>query len=362
MAEASSQALREKIEEALPDRPFTLRFWDGGEVEATREGPTLTFTSPRAIGHMLKARGELGVGRAYVTGDIAVDDLDAAIALLGRWDAPRLSLTTKAGLALAARKAAGGERPNRAPAELQPGGKTHSKERDAVAVRHHYDVSNEFFTLFLDETMTYSCALWEEGTETLEDAQRAKLELICRKLELEPDQRMLDIGSGWGSLGLHAAREHNVRVLGITLSLPQAELANQRARDEGLADLARFEVADYRDLGDDEFDSVASIGMVEHVGPEQGDEYASQVARVLKPGGGKVLNHGIAWIPATERAAATSVATSRPATSSPTQKCRTSRGCCSRWSAPASRPSTSRTSIPTTPRRCATGPRASTRT
>ena len=148
--------------------------------------------------------------------------------------------------------------------------------------------------------MTYSCALWEEGTETLEDAQRAKLELICRKLELEPDQRMLDIGCGWGSLGLHAAREHNVRVLGITLSPPQAELANQRARDEGLADLARFEVADYRDLGDDEFDAVASIGMVEHVGPEQGDEYASQVARVLKPGG-KVLNHGIAWIPATER-------------------------------------------------------------
>ena len=223
------------------------------------------------------------------------------MALLGRWDPPSLSLTAKAGLgAGGAERAANGERPDPPAAELQPASKKHTKQRDAEAVRHHYDVSNEFFALFLDETMTYSCALWEEGTETLEDAQRAKLELICRKLELQPDQRMLDIGCGWGSLGLHAAREHNVRVLGITLSPPQAELANQRARDEGLADLARFEVADYRDLEDDEFDAVASIGMVEHVGPEQGDEYASQVARVLKPGG-KVLNHGIAWIPATER-------------------------------------------------------------
>ena len=144
--------------------------------------------------------------------------------------------------------------------------------------------------------MTYCCALWEEGTETLEDAQRAKLDLICRKLELQPDQRMLDIGCGWGSLGLHAAREYGVRVLGITLSPPQAELANQRARDAGLADLARSRSRDYRDLADDDFDAVASIGMVEHVGGSQGDEYARQVARVLKPGG-KVLNHGIAWIP-----------------------------------------------------------------
>ncbi len=296
MAERSTQPLREKIEDAFPDRPFTLRFWDGGAVEATRHGPTLTLNSPRALGHILKAPGELGIGRAYVTGEIEVDDLDAVMALLGRWEPPKLSLATKAGLALSARKASGGERPDPPAAELQPASRTHTKERDAEAIRHHYEVSNEFFALFLDETMTYSCALWEEGIENLEDAQRAKLELICRKLELQPDQRMLDIGCGWGSLGLHAAREHNVRVLGITLSPSQAELANQRARDEGLADLARFEVADYRDLADDEFDAVASIGMVEHVGVSQGDEYASQVARVLKPGG-RALNHGIAWIP-----------------------------------------------------------------
>ena len=296
MAERTSEQLRRRIADALPDRPFTLRFWDGGVVEATREGPTLTLRSPGALGHIVRAPGELGVGRAYVTGEVEVDDLDAAIRLLGRWHPPTLSLRTKAGLALAARRLAAGERPDPPAAELQPSRSTHTKERDAEAVRHHYDLSNEFFALFLDESMTYSCALWEDGVETLEDAQRAKLELICAKLELEPDQRMLDIGSGWGSLGLHAAREYNVRVLGITLSPPQAELANQRAREQGLSDLAEFRVADYRDLGDDEFDAVASIGMVEHVGISQGDEYARQIARVLKPGG-RALNHGVGWIP-----------------------------------------------------------------
>ena len=297
MSDPSSVQLRERIEEALPDRPFTLRFWDGGTVEATGDGgPTLTLNSPRAIGHILEAPGELGLGRASVTGEIDVDDRDAEMALLGRWEPPPISFLDTIGLVRAARKASGGERPDPPAAELQPSRARHSKERDAEAVRHHYDVSNEFFALFLDESMTYSCALWEEGVETLEDAQRAKLDLICRKLELKPDQRMLDIGCGWGSLGLHAAREYNVRVLGITLSPPQAELANQRAREMGVADLTEFRVADYRDLSDDDFDAVASIGMVEHVGVSQGDEYARQVARVLKDGG-RVLNHGIAWIP-----------------------------------------------------------------
>jgi cyclopropane-fatty-acyl-phospholipid synthase len=300
MADKPSAPLRDKIEAALPDRPFTLRFWDGEEVAATTPGPTLTLNSPRALGHILKAPGELGIGRAYVCGDIDVDDLDAVMALLGRYSPGPLSTSTKLGLTAAAVRIAGLKRPDPPAAELQPSRSKHSKERDAEAVRHHYDVSNEFFRLFLDESMTYSCALWEEGTETLEDAQRAKLDLICRKLELQPDQRMLDIGCGWGSLGLHAAQEYGVHVLGITLSPPQAELANERARAAGLADLAEFKVMDYRDLSDDSFDAVASIGMVEHVGESQADEYGSQVARVLRPGG-KVLNHGIAWVPPTEK-------------------------------------------------------------
>jgi cyclopropane-fatty-acyl-phospholipid synthase len=267
-------------------------------VEATRSGSTITFRSPDALGHILRAPGELGLGRAYVTGEADVDDLDGVIALLGRWQAPSLGPIAKLRLGATALRAAGLRRPPRPPAaELRPRGSRHSKRRDSEAVRHHYDVSNEFFALFLDESMTYSCALFEEGTETLEEAQAAKLELICRKLGLEPGQRMLDIGCGWGSLVIHAAREHGVSALGITLSPPQAELATERAQEAGVGHLVEIRVADYRDLADDSFDAVASIGMVEHVGESQADEYGRQIARVLKPDG-RVLNHGIVRVPA----------------------------------------------------------------
>src|SRR5215210_2130710 len=165
--------------------------------------------SPKAMGHLLRAPGELGLGRAYVCGEIDVDDLDGIVALLGRWEAPDLGLGARLAFGRAALRAMGLRRLPKPPAaELRPRRRRHTKSRDAEAVRHHYDVSNEFFALFLDETMTYSCALFEEGTDTLEDAQRAKLELICRKLELEPGMRVLDIGCGWGSLAIHAAREH----------------------------------------------------------------------------------------------------------------------------------------------------------
>jgi cyclopropane-fatty-acyl-phospholipid synthase len=159
-------------------------------------------------------------------------------------------------------------------------------------VRHHYDVSNDFFSLFLDESMTYSCALFEEGTESLEEAQRAKLDLICRKLELAAGQRFLDIGCGWGSLVIHAAREHGVSALGITLSEPQAALATERAGEAGVGDRVEIRVMDYRDLAGEPFDAIASIGMVEHVGESQIDHYARLIASVLAPAG-RVLNHGI---------------------------------------------------------------------
>jgi cyclopropane-fatty-acyl-phospholipid synthase len=284
----------------MPDRPFALRFWDGGELPATRDGPTLRFRSQDAIAHALRAPGELGLGRAYVRGDLEVDDLDALVALLGRWKPPPLGLSGRLRLGLAALRAAGLRRPSPPAAELRPRGARHSKRRDVAAVRHHYDVSNEFFALFLDETMTYSCALFEDGTETLEEAQRAKLELICRKLELEPRQRMLDVGCGWGSLMIHAAREHGVSAVGITLSEPQAELARRRVDDAGLAERVEVRLMDYRDLGDERFDAVASIGMVEHVGEARIDEYAARMRQALAPGG-RVLNHGIAAVPPAER-------------------------------------------------------------
>jgi cyclopropane-fatty-acyl-phospholipid synthase len=166
-------------------------------------------------------------------------------------------------------------------------------------VRHHYDVSNEFFKLFLGESLTYSCALFSRGAATLEEAQEAKLELVCTKLALEPGQRVLDVGCGWGSFALHAAANHDVSVVGITLSEPQARLARERAAERGLADRVDIRVADYRELTDEPFDAVASIGMVEHVGSAQIDVYARQVARLVKPGG-RVLNHGIARLRASD--------------------------------------------------------------
>jgi cyclopropane-fatty-acyl-phospholipid synthase len=292
-----TDGLRRGIERALPDRPFTIELWDGSRVPSTRHGPTVTVHSPRAIGHVIRARGELGLGRAYVCGELDVDDLDGIVALLGRWQPPRLGLLGRLRLTAAAVRAAGVRPLPPAPAaELRPSRRRHTKRRDAVAVRHHYDVSNDFFALFLDETMTYSCALFQEGTETLEDAQRAKLDLICRKLELKPGMRMLDIGCGWGSLAIHAAREYGASVWGITLSEPQAELARERARDASVEDRVEIRVMDYRDLREERFDAIASIGMVEHVGVAQIDDYAARIAQVLEPGG-RVLNHGITRVP-----------------------------------------------------------------
>jgi cyclopropane-fatty-acyl-phospholipid synthase len=162
-------------------------------------------------------------------------------------------------------------------------------------VRHHYDVSNEFFKLFLDASMTYSCAVFSHGATTLEEAQLAKRELICEKLRLREGERILDVGCGWGSFVLHAAARHGVHAVGITLSPNQAELARRRVVKAGLEDRVEIRQCDYRDLGRDgeRFDAIASIGMVEHVGANQIDEYARVLARLLEPGG-RLLNHGIA--------------------------------------------------------------------
>ena len=292
-----TEALRAAITEALPDRPFSVELWDGTTINGTRDGPAVRLRSPDALGHILRAPGELGIGRAYVSGDLEIDDLDATLGLLGRWRT-RLTTRQKAALGIAALRATGLRRPPAPPAaELRPSHQRHSPGRDAVAVRHHYDVSNEFFALFLDESMTYSCALFKNGAETLEDAQAAKLDLVCRKLQLQAGQRLLDIGCGWGSLAIHAARDYGVDVLGITLSPAQVELGRERVAAAGLSERVELATRDYRELGEDSFDAVASIGMVEHVGESQVDAYASQVARVLRPGG-RALNHGIAHVPA----------------------------------------------------------------
>src|SRR5258707_1542663 len=292
---ASTAPLRREIAARIPERPFAVEFWDGTRLPASNgAGPTFFVRSPRAAAHVLRAPGQLGLGRAYVSGEIEVDDMDGVIELLDGGQPPALDGAGKRALLLGAARAAGlTKSPARPKAELRPSGRRHSRERDARAVRHHYDVSNEFFALFLDESMTYSCAIFSRGATTLEEAQEEKVETVARKLELEQGDRVLDVGCGWGSFPLWAATKHGANVVGITLSPPQAEKARQRAEEAGVADRVEIRVMDYRDLAGERFDAIASIGMVEHVGEEQIDVYARTLAGLLEPGG-RLLNHGIA--------------------------------------------------------------------
>jgi cyclopropane-fatty-acyl-phospholipid synthase len=291
----TTEPLRRELAATLPERPFHITFWDGSELPATNGGgPALHVRSPAALAHALRAPGQLGLGRAYVSGAVEVDDLDAVMAVVGSYEPPPIDRAAQVRLALAAARAVGPTRPPPVPqAELRPRGRRHSVDRDRRSVRHHYDVSNDFFALFLDESMTYSCAFFSRDGSSLEAAQRAKLDLVCSKLALQPGERLLDVGCGWGSLAIHAAREYDASVTGITLSVPQAELARRRAADAGVQDRVELRVMDYRELAGEPYDKIASIGMVEHVGSVQIDDYARTLARLLRPGG-QLLNHGIA--------------------------------------------------------------------
>jgi cyclopropane-fatty-acyl-phospholipid synthase len=293
---ATTRPLRRELERALPVRPFVVRFWDGSELPATAlpASPVFTVRSPAALAHALRAPGQLGIGRAYVDGTLQIDDMDATIRLLHEWTPPPLDGRAKARLAIAAVAGMGLTRlPPPPEVELRLDGESHTRERDAAAVRHHYDVSNDFFRLFLDASLTYSCAIFSRGATTLEEAQQTKLDLVCTKLDLREGETVLDVGCGWGSFALHAAQHYGVRVVGITLSPSQAELARERVAEAGLEDRVEIRLADYRALEGEHYDAIASIGMVEHVGLNQIDVYARQLASLLGPGG-RLLNHGIA--------------------------------------------------------------------
>jgi cyclopropane-fatty-acyl-phospholipid synthase len=293
---SSPARLRAELERSFPERPFAVRFWDGSAVEATAPGPTFSVRSPRAIAHILRAPGELGLARAYVQGLLEVDDIDGAIAVVEDWRPPRLGPRRWAGLAVGALRAMGPVVPPRAPKiELRLRGRRHSVRRDREAIHYHYNAGNEFFALFLDASMTYSCAIFSRGARTLEEAQEAKLDLVCAKLGLESGSRVLDVGCGWGSFALHAASRYGAEVVGITLSEPQVEFARRRAEELGVSERVEFRVADYRELAAEPFDAIASIGMVEHVGEAQIEAYASCLRRLLRPGG-RLLNHGIAQL------------------------------------------------------------------
>jgi cyclopropane-fatty-acyl-phospholipid synthase len=277
--------------------PFTLRFWDGSTLPGESPTPVTVVRSPKALTYLLRAPNQIGLARAWVTGVLDVEgDVEAVLAARNRFSGIALSAADRLKLARAAVRAAPSVVMQRAPVpaiEAAPRGRRHSLARDRTAVRHHYDVSNDFYRLVLGPSMTYSCAYFGSPGDTLEAAQERKHEEICRKLRLDAGERLLDVGCGWGSLLLHAAANHGARGVGVTLSERQAELARSRVRDAGLADLVEIRVADYRELRDGPFDKIASVGMYEHVGRAELGAYAATVAKLLRPGG-LFLNHGIA--------------------------------------------------------------------
>jgi cyclopropane-fatty-acyl-phospholipid synthase len=273
--------------------PIAVECYDGSRMGPDDSGTTLVVRSPLALRYALTAPGELGFARAYVAGELDVEgDIFEALAL--RDNLPDVRLGAAEWLDLARIAGTSGLRPiPPPPEEARLRGRRHSKARDEAAIAHHYNVSNDFYRLVLGPSMTYSCAVWSSPTVSLEEAQAAKLELVCRKLALEPGMRLLDVGCGWGSMAIHAAQHHGVRALGITLSDRQAEWARRAVRDAGLEDRVEIRVQDYRDVHEAPFDAISSIGMFEHVGAARLDEYFRALYRLVRPGG-RVLNHGIA--------------------------------------------------------------------
>ena len=306
---------------ALARRPLAIRLWDGSELPATAPSvrangappPTLHVRDPRALTTVAVHPDQLGLGRAWVSGALDVDgdgDVERALAACERLRDARLSLVDRLrALRLVRRAGVQLLRPLPPPAAEAPRlhGRPHSLRRDRAAVRHHYDVPTSFYRLVLGPSMVYSCAYFAGSDEPLERAQERKLDLVCRKLALRPGQRLLDVGCGWGSLLLHAARRYGVRAVGITLSPSQAQEARRRVAEAGLHGRVEVRVADYREVRDGPFDAIASVGMVEHVGLDLLRTYAQRLAALVRPGG-RVLNHGIVRLKPARRSDRTFIA------------------------------------------------------
>jgi cyclopropane-fatty-acyl-phospholipid synthase len=297
--------LRTVFEALGIDIPVALRGWDGSR-SGPAEAPALVVRHPRALRRLLWQPNQLGLGRAWVAGELSVEgDLYETLERLDSL------LTQSAGDAFRVRDALRGDvlrdlvalgalgpQPPPPPEEAALHGTLHSLRRDRRAISHHYDVGNDFYRIVLGENLVYSCAYWtsDDPSYGLDDAQRDKLALICRKLALEPGMRLLDVGCGWGSFAMHAAREHGVSVLGLTISQEQADLARKRVAESGLAGQVEIRLQDYREVDDGPFDAIASIGMAEHVGIAEYAKYAAILFGQLRRGG-RLLNHQIAERP-----------------------------------------------------------------
>ncbi|WP_436499392.1 class I SAM-dependent methyltransferase [Actinokineospora sp. HUAS TT18] len=274
--------------------PVRLRAWDDSEA-GPLGAPVAVVRSRRALRRLLWDPDELGLARAYVSGDLDVEgDLAEALSLF--WALARdrkiakVSLRDKAGIvATGLRLGVFGPRPPAPAAEARLAGQRHSKARDRAAIAHHYDLSNAFYQRVLDPRMAYSCAYFESPDQTVEQAQRAKLDLVCRKLGLREGDRLLDVGCGWGSLAIHAARHYGARVVGITLSAEQRAFILGRLDEYGLTGQVEIRLQDYRDLTDAPFDAIGTLEMGEHVGAENYPTYAATLFRMLRPQGRLLL-------------------------------------------------------------------------
>ncbi len=281
------------------DGPLALRLWDGTEIGPPTAPARAVIRHPRAVHRLLWAPGELGLARAYVAGEVELEgDLFRLLSLrdsvlgpsrhLRRRALPGLALLGLGALALAGLAGP----PPVPPEEARLGGRRHSRRRDAAAISHHYDDDEAFYRVFLGETMAYSCAYFPSPGATLDEAQRAKWDLICTKLGLRTGDRLLDVGCGWGGLACHAARHYGARVVGVSVSAPQIAQARAAALAAGVADAVEFRVQDYRDVDDGPFDAISSVGMFEHVGLGRHRVYLRSIHRLLRPEG-RLLNHAI---------------------------------------------------------------------
>jgi cyclopropane-fatty-acyl-phospholipid synthase len=285
--------------------PVRVRAYDGSVAGPPDAPVEITIRSRRAVAHLVSGPGELGFARAYVSGELDLSTGDGPVdhirvlRLLAREKIGALTWAERLRVlrALGPQALQWVEPPPEEVAaprlrRLQSGLRAHTPGRDAVAIRHHYDVSNRFYSWLLGPTMAYTCAVYPSEDATLEQAQTEKFDLVCRKLGLRPGQRLLDVGCGWGGLALHAARHHGVDVVAVTLSRQQAEWAAKAAAEAGLGDQVDVRHADYRDVPETGFDAVASIGLTEHIGIAQLPAYTRRLAARLRPQG-RLLNHCI---------------------------------------------------------------------
>jgi cyclopropane-fatty-acyl-phospholipid synthase len=292
-----SPELLETLLADYPRRDFQIRLWDGTTWGMEKQPRfTLILKHPGALRAMFLSPNELKLGEAYIFDDFNIEgNIEAAFDLADYLFGQGRSLWDGFDLRDRLQKLGAEDRPRPRPHPIRLWGSVHSKDRDQQAVTYHYNLPAEFYALWLDRHMVYSCAYFATPEEDLDSAQQRKLDYICKKLRLRPGQCLLDIGCGWGGLMMHAAAHYGVQAVGLTLSVPQAEVARQRLREAGLNDRCRVEVSDYRDIDHgQQYDKIVSVGMFEHVGEALLPEYFNRAYELLRPGG-VFLNHGIAY-------------------------------------------------------------------